>query len=71
VIEFLKKIAISIFPQVMPLILIRRLNDECSSIVVKALGYKPEGRGLETRRGEILNLRNPSGRSRPWGLPTL
>jgi hypothetical protein len=28
--------------------------------VVKALGYKPEGRGFETRCGEILNLPNPS-----------
>jgi hypothetical protein len=26
------------------------------------LGYKPEGRGFETRWGEILNLPNPSGR---------
>jgi hypothetical protein len=33
--------------------------------VVKALGYKPEDRGFETRRGEILNLPNPSGRTRP------
>jgi hypothetical protein len=37
------------------------------SLVLKALGYKPEGRGFETRWGEILNLRNPSGRTRPWG----
>jgi hypothetical protein len=35
------------------------------SPVVKALSYKPEGRGFETRCGEILNLRNPSGRIRP------
>jgi hypothetical protein len=39
--------------------------------VVKALGYKPEGRGFETRWGEILNLRNHSGRIRPWGLISL
>jgi hypothetical protein len=36
--------------------------------VVKALGYKPEGRGFETRRGEILNLPNPFGRTKPSGL---
>jgi hypothetical protein len=36
--------------------------------VVKELGYKLEGRGFETRWGEILNLRNHSGRNRPWGL---
>jgi hypothetical protein len=29
------------------------------SLVVKALGYKPEGCGLEIRWGEILNLPNP------------
>jgi hypothetical protein len=38
------------------------------SLLVKALGYKPEGRGFETRLDEILNLPNPSGRARPWGL---
>jgi hypothetical protein len=38
------------------------------SLVVKALGYKPEGRVLKTRWGEILNLPNPSGRTSPWGL---
>jgi hypothetical protein len=36
--------------------------------MVKALGYKPESRGLEFRCGEILNLPNPSDRSRPGGL---
>jgi hypothetical protein len=40
-------------------------------VVVKALCYKPEGRGFETRGGEFLNLPNPSGRSRPWGLFSL
>jgi hypothetical protein len=35
--------------------------------VVKALGYKVEG----SRPGEILNLRNPSGRTRPCGLLSL
>jgi hypothetical protein len=39
--------------------------------MVKALGYKPESRGFETRRGEILNLPNPSSRTRPWGLLSL
>jgi hypothetical protein len=43
----------------------------CSSLVVKALDYKPEGRGLETRWGEILNVPNPSGHSRLWGLLSL
>jgi hypothetical protein len=41
------------------------------SLVVKALGYKPEGRRFEYRWGEILNLPNPSGRTRPWGLLNL
>jgi hypothetical protein len=41
------------------------------SLVVKALGYKPEGRGFETRWGEILNLPNPYGRIMPWGLLSL
>jgi hypothetical protein len=30
-----------------------------SSIVVKALCYKPEGRGFDTLRGYFLNLPNP------------
>jgi hypothetical protein len=41
------------------------------SLVVKALGYKPQGRGFETQWGEILNLPNPSGRTRPCGLLNL
>jgi hypothetical protein len=41
------------------------------SLVVKALGYKPEGRGFETRLDEIFNLPNPSGRTRPWSLLSL
>jgi hypothetical protein len=41
------------------------------SLVVKALGYKPEGRGFETRWGDILNLANPSGRTKPWGSLSL
>jgi hypothetical protein len=39
--------------------------------MVKALGYKLEGLGFESRWGEILNLPNPSGRARPWGLLSL
>jgi hypothetical protein len=41
------------------------------SLMVNSLGYKPEGCEFETRRGEILNLPNPSGRTRPWGLLSL
>jgi hypothetical protein len=41
------------------------------SVVVKALCYKPEGRGFDTRLGEFLNLPNPSVRTRPWGLLSL
>jgi hypothetical protein len=41
------------------------------SLVVKALGYKKEGRGFETLWGKILKLPNPSGRTRPWGLLSL
>jgi hypothetical protein len=38
------------------------------SVVVKALCYKPEGRGFDTQWGNFLNLPNHSGRTRPWGL---
>jgi hypothetical protein len=31
------------------------------SLVVKTLGYKPEGCRFETRCGKVLNLPNPSG----------
>jgi hypothetical protein len=41
------------------------------SVVVKALCYKLEGRGFDSRWGEFLNLPNPSGRTRPWGLLSL
>jgi hypothetical protein len=41
------------------------------SVVVKSLCYKPEGRGFDTRRGDFLNLPNPSGRTRPWSLLSL
>jgi hypothetical protein len=43
----------------------------CGSVVVKALCYKPEGRGFDSRLGEFLNLPNHSGRTRPWGLLSL
>jgi hypothetical protein len=43
----------------------------CGSAVVKALCYKPEGRGFHTRWSEFLNLPKPSGRTRPWGLFSL
>jgi hypothetical protein len=36
-----------------------------------SLGYKQKGRAFETGWGEILNLRNPSGRTRPWGSLSL
>jgi hypothetical protein len=39
--------------------------------LVKALCYKPEGHGFDTRWGEFLNLSNPSGRTRSWGLLSL
>jgi hypothetical protein len=41
------------------------------SVVVKTLCYKPEGRGFDSRWVEFLNLPNPSGRTRPWGLLSL
>jgi hypothetical protein len=41
------------------------------TVVVKALCYKPEGRGFQTRWGDFFNLPNPSGRTRPWGLLSL
>jgi hypothetical protein len=41
------------------------------SAVVKALCYKPGGRGFDPECGEFLNLPNSSGRIRPWGLFTL
>jgi hypothetical protein len=41
------------------------------SVVVKALCYKPEGRGFDSRGGEFFNLPNLPGRTRPWGLLSL
>jgi hypothetical protein len=40
-------------------------NGQHSNIVDKALCYKLEGRGFDTRWGEFLNLPNPSGRTGP------
>jgi hypothetical protein len=50
-----------------------KLVGASGSVVVKALRYKPEGGGFETRSGEwiFLNVANPSGRTRPWGLLSL
>jgi hypothetical protein len=42
-----------------------------SSVVVKALCYKPEGSMFDTGQCEFLNLRNPSGSTRPCGLLSL
>jgi hypothetical protein len=37
------------------------------SVVVKALCYKPEGRGFEPHDvNTFFNLPNPSSRTRPW-----
>jgi hypothetical protein len=41
------------------------------NLVVKALGYKPEGSGFETLLGEISNLPNLSRHTRPWGSLSL
>jgi hypothetical protein len=41
------------------------------SVVVKALCYKLEGLWFDARCGDVLNLPNPSGRTRPWGLLSL
>jgi hypothetical protein len=41
------------------------------SVVVKALYYKTEDRGFQTRWDEFFNLPNPSCRTRSWGLLNL
>jgi hypothetical protein len=38
------------------------------SVVIKALCYKPEGRGFYARWDEFLHVLNPSGRIRPEGV---
>jgi hypothetical protein len=40
-------------------------------LFISSLCYTPEGRGFDTRGGEILNLPNLSGRTRLWGLLSL
>jgi hypothetical protein len=52
-------------------VILKGLQPLRGSVVIKALCYKPEGLGAETRWGEFLNLPNPSGRSSPWGLLSL
>jgi hypothetical protein len=58
-----------------PLIQIKSVTSRLAgircSLVVEALGYKPECRRFETSWGEILNLTNPFGRTRPWGSLSL
>jgi hypothetical protein len=41
------------------------------NVVVKALCYKPEGRGSIPDEVNFFNLPNPSGRTRTWGLLSL
>jgi hypothetical protein len=48
-----------------------QLGGARGSVVVKTLCCKPKGCGFDTLRGEFLNLPNPSGRTRPWGLLSL
>jgi hypothetical protein len=55
----------------MTIIIIIIIIGKRGSVLVKALCYKPEGRGFDTQGAEFLNLPNPSGRTRPWGLLSL
>jgi hypothetical protein len=48
-----------------------RERGERGSLVVKALGCKPEGRGFETIWGEFFQCTNPSSRTIPWGSHNL
>jgi hypothetical protein len=48
-----------------------QFNLRCGRVVAKALSYKPEGRGFETRLGEFLSIPYTSGRTRHWGLLSL
>jgi hypothetical protein len=59
------------FPCSLFMFIYNSLEGARGSLVVKALGYKPGGRGFETHRGEILNSPDPSGRTRPWGSLSL
>jgi hypothetical protein len=40
-------------------------------VVVKALCYKPESRGFDTRWGDFLIFLRPSDNTRSWGLLSL
>jgi hypothetical protein len=44
---------------------IKGTDDRRHAVAIEELCYKPEGREFDTRRGEFLNLPNPSGRTRP------
>jgi hypothetical protein len=57
-----------VLPALRHLWLIRFQPGARGSVVVKALFYKPESRGFDSRRVEFLNLPNPSGRTRPQPL---
>jgi hypothetical protein len=46
-------------------------TDSRGNVVVKALCSKPESLEFNTRLGEILNLPNPSSRTRPCVLLSL
>jgi hypothetical protein len=41
------------------------------SVMVKALFYKPEGRGFDIWWGEFLDLPNLSDRTKSWGSLSL
>jgi hypothetical protein len=68
---FVTFIVSTILAHVCPVFNIRFEYGARGSVVVKALCYKPEGRGFDTRRSDFLNLPNPSGRTKPWGLLSL
>jgi hypothetical protein len=50
-----------------------RSNEVCNSQCNQILwySYKPEGRGFDNGCGNFLNVLNPSGLTRPWGLLSL
>jgi hypothetical protein len=52
----------------------RASSPNMGHVMVKALCYKPERRGIENRWGQwnfFFNLSNPSGCTRPWGVLSL
>jgi hypothetical protein len=68
---FIYRYAVTLLPGILTKLLRSAfvcLSGQRGSVMVKALSYKPEGRGFDTRRGEFLNLPNPSSGTRPWGL---